>query len=218
MRVVGNLLSWVAPGLLEPPVLERGGAMMRERMSPKLRPDANHRAVRRVTLNAEGEGRVIGDRLMPRRAMSNPVSNVLRHARTGGRVTVVIHGDDAGTVVSIGNTGPVIAAEGLPHLFDRFCRADKARTHTSSEGAGLVLAITKAIDSAHKGRISVTSGARGTRFDFVFPRWIPNDFGRLAQVGNQAAPPRRPAQVSLNPLARQFGPDARYKAWEAVIA
>lgn len=125
---------------------------------------------RQVSLSVEGEGRITGDRLMLRRAMSNLLSNALRYTPQDGRVTVGIHDDGASTVVSIENTGPAIAAADLPHLFDRFYRADKSRTHTSSEGTGLGLAITKAIVTAHQGRISVVSDARGTRFDLVFPR------------------------------------------------
>jgi len=123
---------------------------------------------RRVTLTVEGQGRITGDRLMLRRAISNLLSNALRHTPTDGRITIRIQNTGARTHVAIENTGQAISPEDIPHLFNRFYRADKARTHTSSEGTGLGLAITKAIVSAHRGNVSVSSRAGLTRFDLVF--------------------------------------------------
>tara|TARA_R110001583_G_C5615123_1_gene405697 strand:- start:200 stop:1585 length:1386 start_codon:yes stop_codon:yes gene_type:complete len=123
---------------------------------------------RRVTLTVEGQGRITGDRLMLRRAISNLLSNALRHTPTEGRITIRIQSTGKRTHVTIENTGQDISPEDIPHLFDRFYRADKARTHTSSEGTGLGLAITKAIVSAHRGNVSVSSRAGLTRFDLVF--------------------------------------------------
>lgn len=123
---------------------------------------------RRVTLTVEGQGRITGDRLMLRRAISNLLSNALRHTPTDGRITIRIQNTGARTHVTIENTGQAISPEDIPHLFNRFYRADKARTHTSSEGTGLGLAITKAIVSAHRGNVSVSSRAGLTRFDLVF--------------------------------------------------
>jgi len=123
---------------------------------------------RQVTLTVEGQGRITGDRLMLRRAISNLLSNALRHTPSDGRITVRIQSTGARTHLTIENTGQAIAAEDIPHLFDRFYRADKARTHSSSEGTGLGLAITKAIVSAHRGSVSVSSDTGLTRFDLVF--------------------------------------------------
>ena len=67
------------------------------------------------------------------------------------------------------NTGSAIAPELLPRLFDRFFRADKARTHPEAEGAGLGLAITRAIVQAHGGNASVESADGQTRFTLSFP-------------------------------------------------
>lgn len=124
---------------------------------------------RQVALSVDGDGQITGDRLMVRRAISNLLSNALRHTPRNGRISVHIHSADTHTHVTVENTGQAIAAEDLPHLFDRFYRADKARTHTSSEGTGLGLAITKAIVTAHRGHVEVTSSARGTSFTLIFP-------------------------------------------------
>ncbi|MBI1904791.1 MAG: heavy metal sensor histidine kinase [Rhodocyclales bacterium] len=125
---------------------------------------------RQVTLSVDGDGQITGDRLMFRRAISNLLSNALRHTPMKGRISVHIQSAGSQTSVTVENTGQAIAAEDLPYLFDRFYRADKARTHTSSEGTGLGLAITKAIVTAHRGRVEVTSDSSGTRFTLIFPR------------------------------------------------
>jgi two-component system heavy metal sensor histidine kinase CusS len=75
----------------------------------------------------------------------------------------------AGTEVSVDNDGEDIDPQVLPRLFDRFYRADPARAHPTSDGAGLGLAITKAIVEAHGGLISVTSAQGVTCFSMVFP-------------------------------------------------
>lgn len=67
------------------------------------------------------------------------------------------------------NAGEDIDPQVLPRLFDRFYRADPARAHPTSDGAGLGLAITKAIVEAHGGQVSVTSTQGLTRFTLMFP-------------------------------------------------
>ena len=72
--------------------------------------------------------------------------------------------------LTIHNTGAPIPSEHLPHLFERFYRADAARDRTQG-GYGLGLAIAKSITEAHRGKISVTSSAdAGTTFTVLFPR------------------------------------------------
>lgn len=122
-----------------------------------------------VCLRVVGTGAVAGDRLMIRRAISNLLSNALRHSRPRSEIEVTINSLKNGTALCVTNTGDAIAALDLPRLFDRFYRVDKARTHPSSDGAGLGLAITKAIMLAHDGSVSVTSTAGTTQFCLRFP-------------------------------------------------
>jgi len=124
---------------------------------------------RRLRLHCEGQGQVLGDRLMLRRALSNLLSNALRHATPGSTVTLSIAPQAAGLKVDVRNAGPDIAPEDLPRLFDRFYRADAARGHADAEGAGLGLAITQAIARAHGGQVSVRSGGGWTTFSLVLP-------------------------------------------------
>ncbi len=121
-----------------------------------------------VVLTHEGEGAIRGDPLMIRRAISNLLSNALRHTPSGGRVTVSILCPDAGSVaIDIANTGETIPAEHLPRLFDRFYRADPSRTGEGSH-SGLGLAIVKSIVEAHGGSVSVNSVDRVTSFKLQF--------------------------------------------------
>ncbi len=119
---------------------------------------------RGVSVSRSGIGAVAGDRLMIRRAISNLLSNALRHTPRGGLVKVEVHdlGKD-GVRIAVENPGDAIPPEHLPRLFDRFYRVDPCRER-GGEGAGLGLAITKAIAQAHGGTISVSSGNGTVRF------------------------------------------------------
>lgn len=122
-----------------------------------------------VRLSEEGAGSIIGDRLMLRRALSNVLSNAIRHTPRGKQIVVRTSETGGGTVIVVENEGEAISAEALPLLFDRFFREDKSRTRAGSESTGLGLAITKAIMGAHGGDISAESASGRTRFTLTFP-------------------------------------------------
>lgn len=122
-----------------------------------------------VSLVLAGAGVVRGDRLMIRRALSNLLSNAIRHTPRDGPVKVLIERRNSGeTLLSVENPGEAIEPEHLPRLFDRFYRVDRSR-QKASEGAGLGLAITKSIVEAHKGTIRIFSSPGSTRFAITFP-------------------------------------------------
>ena len=122
-----------------------------------------------VRLCTTGSGIVRGDRLMLRRAISNLLSNAIRHTPRDGEITVRVSTDEDGNHrVEVENSGESIPAEHLPRLFDRFYRVDSSRQR-SSEGAGLGLAITQSIMQAHGGSASATSDHDKTTFTLVFP-------------------------------------------------
>jgi two-component system heavy metal sensor histidine kinase CusS len=123
-----------------------------------------------IRLRVLGSGAVSGDRLMIRRAIGNLLSNALRHAHPRTDIELTIRSSEQDCSLCVTNTGDVIDASDLPRLFDRFYRVDKSRAHPSSDGAGLGLAITKAIMLAHGGSVSVTSTAGKTQFCLRFPR------------------------------------------------
>lgn len=121
-----------------------------------------------IGLAMRGEGKVLGDRLMLQRALSNLLSNAIRHTPRGGTVSVGINPAANGFVsVMVENPGEPIPAEHLSRIFDRFYRVDSSRQRTS-EGAGLGLAITRSIVGAHGGQARVFSDT-STRFELLLP-------------------------------------------------
>ncbi len=124
---------------------------------------------KRIRLWMHGDGAIQGDKLMFRRAMSNLLSNALRHTPQDGEVSIGIAKSLHGTEITVVNTGKDIDPQVLPRLFDRFYRADPARSHPESDGAGLGLAITKAIVEAHGGAAVASSENGKTRFSLTFP-------------------------------------------------
>ena len=131
----------------------------------------------RLRLEGEGDGEIEGDRLMFRRAVSNLLSNALRHTSEAGSVTLRIASTAQATAVAVENTGADIDAKVLPRLFDRFYRADASRAHPDTDGSGLGLAITRAIAEAHGGRVTASSGQGLTCFTLVFPRRVVKSSG-----------------------------------------
>ena len=122
-----------------------------------------------VTLALEGQATTQGDRLMLQRAISNLLSNAIRHAPEHSGVRVLLSNTNGEASLCVDNAGPPIGPEHLPRLFDRFYRVDKSRAHLSAEGTGLGLAITRAIMEAHGGTVSVDSHEETTRFCLQFP-------------------------------------------------
>ncbi|WP_288097399.1 heavy metal sensor histidine kinase [Pseudomonas sp.] len=123
-----------------------------------------------IQLNVLGSARVMGDRLMIQRAISNLLSNALRHCPNGNTVTLLIEQGATQTSLLVSNPGAGIEARHLPHLFDRFYRVDSARAR-SQGSTGLGLAIVRSIMSLHQGVADVRSlpGAM-TVFRLGFPK------------------------------------------------
>jgi two-component system heavy metal sensor histidine kinase CusS len=122
-----------------------------------------------VQLSVAGDGVIEADRLMFRRAVSNLLSNAVRHGDPGSQVAVLIGQDEKGVSVSVENTADDIDPAALSRLFDRFFRVDASRSHPAAEGAGLGLSITRAIVNAHGGEILATSGNRCVRMSMRWP-------------------------------------------------
>jgi two-component system sensor histidine kinase ResE len=102
--------------------------------------------------------------------LTNLIDNAIRHTPKGGFVLVTIIRDEKGIHVEVKDSGSGIPEEDLPFVFERFYKADKARTRGRS-GTGLGLAIAKNIIDAHRGQISVQSKlGHGTTFSFFLPR------------------------------------------------
>ncbi len=103
--------------------------------------------------------------------MGNLVANALRHTPAGGSVTLRARADENIVRIHVADTGEGIAASDLPFVFDRFWKADSARTHGQGAGSGLGLAITRQLVQAQGGQILVVSEAgKGTSFILEMPR------------------------------------------------
>jgi len=89
------------------------------------------------------------------RAVSNLLSNAIRHTEQGGRVSVKILDRDTSVSLHVANSGTPIPEHDLPHLFDRLYRGEYAR---NSAGSGLGLTITRRVVLLHGGSIEIESG------------------------------------------------------------
>jgi len=121
-------------------------------------------AARRTVLTADP------DRLG--QVLTNLLDNAVRHPPPGGRVQLGMQRDGSTLRLSVRDTGSGIAAEHLPHLFERFYRADAARDRAHG-GSGIGLAIVHSIVHAHGGTVTVDSA--GPRHGAVFTVELPVD-------------------------------------------
>ncbi len=112
---------------------------------------------------------VTGDIAMIERVLTNILENALAHTQTDGSVLLSLNCDSESVHISISDTGVGISPEDIPHIFERFYRADKSRDRRTP-GTGLGLAIAKEIVLLHKGQIEVfsTEGS-GTLFRITLP-------------------------------------------------
>ncbi len=103
------------------------------------------------------------------RLFLNLLDNAIKYTPPGGRVTMRAWGDGTAVRVAIGDTGPGIAPEHLPRIFERFYRADADRSRAEG-GTGLGLAMAQEIARQHGGGIEVASAVgQGTTFTVVLP-------------------------------------------------
>jgi two-component system, OmpR family, phosphate regulon sensor histidine kinase PhoR len=125
---------------------------------------------RHVQVRSARDVTVLADRDRLAQVLTNLLDNAIKFTPNDGRIAVAWRAANGEVEVSVADTGPGIAASDLPHIFDRFYKADRARAAIPG-GSGLGLAITKHIIEAHGGRIRVASAPGvGTTFTFTLPR------------------------------------------------
>ncbi|MDE0634124.1 MAG: ATP-binding protein [Caldilineaceae bacterium] len=132
------------------------------------------------------------DRMRFAQTLQNLIANALQHTPAGGAVTLSLQTEEETAVIAIADNGEGIAAEDIPHVFDRFYRVDKNRTRDTG-GVGLGLAIAQALVKAHDGEIEVASAGAGQGSTFTIR--LP-----LAQAGHPQ---------DLVPAQGEDGPDSR---------
>lgn len=122
--------------------------------------------------STSGESQCDGDRARFVQVLMNLIRNAIRYTPEGGIILVSSRGKATTIEVSVRDTGSGIPPEDLPHVFDRFYRADPSRNRASG-GAGLGLAIAHELIEAMSGRISAESVVdEGTTFTIQMPRTI----------------------------------------------
>jgi heavy metal sensor kinase len=134
------------------------------------RPFADQRhLVLSVSIGAESSPRVLGDSAGLRRLLWILLDNALKYTDAPGRIEVTLNAAAGATTLQVRDSGIGIAALDLPHVFERFYRADPSRSQV--EGSGLGLAIAKWIAEIHHAELSVDSNEHhGTVFRVVFPQ------------------------------------------------
>ena len=126
-------------------------------------------APRAWRLDVDLAGRMLADPEALRDALDALLENAVKYTDAGDAVELAARADGAGgVVIEVSDSGSGVPPEALPRIFDRWARADGARTRERG-GAGLGLAIVAAVAHAHGGRCSVKSLLRGTAFRLHLP-------------------------------------------------
>jgi signal transduction histidine kinase len=113
---------------------------------------------------------VMGDEERLTQVLSNLLSNAIKYSPSGGQINVSGHVSPHEITIRVTDQGPGIPTPDLPHIFERFYRADSDLTKRA-KGTGLGLYLAKAVIEAHGGRIWVEStSGKGTTFVFTLPR------------------------------------------------
>jgi signal transduction histidine kinase len=151
-------------------------------------------AARRIVLDRAIAPDVIvtGDRDALKRAVANLLENAVRLAPAGSRIRLATGSEGDRAWIAVADEGPGIAAEDQPRVFDRFWRADKARSRADG-GTGLGLAIVRQIAESHGGQVRLQSKP-GVGSSFVI--WLP-----VATIPPSAGDPGPAAPSSLAPVA-----------------
>jgi signal transduction histidine kinase len=131
------------------------------------------RQERRVTVVAgvgAGLPPALADRQRLEQVLANLLRNALRHTPEGGLISIEAASLDDEVEITVADTGLGIAAEDLPHVFERFYRGDAEPSDRTSAGAGLGLAIVREFVEAMGGRVAAQSApGQGSRFSFTLP-------------------------------------------------
>ena len=162
-RLEGGGGSWKQEAVSVPALFER----VQHRHDPALQ-NKNITLERRVEPGAD---RVSGDVNRLEQAIQNLATNAVRHTPEGGRISLAAERTSDGIRISVEDSGPGIATEHLPRIFDRFYKVDVSRTGTAlPSGSGLGLSVVQAIVRRHGGTIQARNGAAGgARFDILLP-------------------------------------------------
>jgi two-component system phosphate regulon sensor histidine kinase PhoR len=172
-----DALTQMVEELLELSRIESGRAPLRLAPTPvtdvvippvdRLRPQAERAGLEITVLLPPHAPQVLADAERARLVLTNLVHNAVKFTPPGGHITVAVQSTGDEVVLSVQDSGVGIPAEDLPRIFERFYKADRAR---SGGGTGLGLAIAKHIVQGHGGRIWAESvEGQGSTFYFTLP-------------------------------------------------
>lgn len=171
-------LAQMVNGMLTLAKADRGDDIPKEPVSlghiaqEVARASAGRAAEKNLTLTCEPRGAetiVIGDANLLRQLIANLVDNALKFTQEGA-VRIALGSNDREAWVEVSDSGPGIPEAELPHIFERFYRADRARSR-DVPGTGLGLAIVRSIARVHAGTVTASRGPQGgTTFRATFPR------------------------------------------------
>ncbi len=123
-----------------------------------------------LVLDEIDQVQVSGDRDRLKQVLLNLVANAVQYTPSGGAVHVTLGRKNGQAVLSVSDSGPGIAEEDLPHIFERFYRAERSRKRSSTSGFGLGLSIAHWIVTRHNGQIMVDSKpGQGSCFTVLLP-------------------------------------------------
>ena len=116
---------------------------------------------------------VLGDDVRLKQVLVNLIDNAIKYTGEGGRVGIDVTATGGQGIVLVTDDGIGVPSDSLPHVFERFYRADRARSRESG-GSGLGLSIVKAICTAHQGTVSISSvEGEGTEVRVTLPLLAP---------------------------------------------
>jgi signal transduction histidine kinase len=167
-RVIGDLLDLArlegsATAMRQEPVDVRA---LFERVANRHERDVRGRGIDLVREVRTGADRLTGDPDRLEQALQNLAANALRHTPDGGTLRLTADRTEAGVRITVRDSGPGIAPQHLPLIFERFYKVDVSRKATG--GSGLGLSIVKAIVERHGGTI-VAYNDNGAVFEIVLP-------------------------------------------------
>ncbi|HWI83684.1 heavy metal sensor histidine kinase [Ramlibacter sp.] len=124
---------------------------------------------KRLRLEVSGQAPPLqAERSMVQRAITNLLTNAVRHANEASTVDIEVGAQDGFATVSVTNRGECIPPDNIERIFDRFYRVDRARARGDG-GTGLGLAIVRSIATLHGGKVTVRSDSGRTTFTLWFP-------------------------------------------------
>ncbi|RPJ23598.1 MAG: sensor histidine kinase [Chloroflexi bacterium] len=144
-------------------------AALVQTVTKRLAPQAESKRISLDLELAPDLPRVLADEDRAVQVLTNLTGNALQYTPENGSVTIAAQKINNEVQISVRDTGIGIPPEHLPHIFDRFYRADKSRSRRAGGGSGIGLTIARALVEAHGGRLWAESEGEGSTFNFTLP-------------------------------------------------